>query len=326
MVGNFIGTDVTGMLASDTNGAFGNNVGVFVDNTSANMIGCTSAEERNIISGNTQEGVLISGLNATLNVVQGNFIGTDKTGAALGNGFWGVSIVEASQSIIGLDVNGFGNANLIAHNGADGVAVRTGSPAGVDNVIRGNSIHSNARWGSTSDQMVSPDNDANDTDDGANNLQNYPIIRNVQTGSPNVIRGTLNSTPSETFTIDLYSNTSCSTPGGNGEGETYLGSTTATTGANGDALWSFNPSSLTGGEIITATATDSDGNTSEFSACFTATAVAFGEIKFALANTDDTRDKLGNPRRQHRSPARKRRRPRGGGDLHNHRRLRHHHG
>ncbi len=79
VAGDFIGTDITGTLASPTTD------GVEIDTVaSANTIGGTTAAARNIISGNTDAGVEIDDAND--NVVEGNFIGTDVTGTvALGN-------------------------------------------------------------------------------------------------------------------------------------------------------------------------------------------------------------------------------------------------
>jgi hypothetical protein len=55
---------------------------------------------------------------------------------------------------------------------------------------------------------------------------------------------------------------------GYGEGETYLGSKTVTTDGSGNATLSATGlAATTVGHTITATATDSSGNTSEFSAC-----------------------------------------------------------
>src|SRR5262249_33320683 len=54
---------------------------------------------------------------------------------------------------------------------------------------------------------------------------------------------------------------------GFGEGQTYLGSRGLHTDATGHATFSFTPPSpVAAGEVITATATDPLGNTSEFSA------------------------------------------------------------
>ncbi|NIN66028.1 MAG: right-handed parallel beta-helix repeat-containing protein, partial [Anaerolineae bacterium] len=80
--GNYIGTDATGSVD------LGNgNHGVFIfGGAQANVIGGDTPGERNIISGNEYDGVLISGSGTTSNTVSGNYIGTDASGALdLGN-------------------------------------------------------------------------------------------------------------------------------------------------------------------------------------------------------------------------------------------------
>jgi hypothetical protein len=110
-------------------------------------------------------------------------------------------------------------------------------------------------------------NDAGDGDTGENEHQNYPILLSA-TGSL-VVEGTLNSQANTEYTLDFYGSESCD-PSGYGEGQVYLGNDTATTGGSGDASFitvlAVSPPS---GSSITATATDPDGNTSEFSACIT---------------------------------------------------------
>jgi CSLREA domain-containing protein len=88
VLGNFIGTDVTG---TDSLGNAGH--GVFINDASNNIIGGTTDAARNIISANLQYGVRIEGSNAYDNLVQGNYIGTDATGmAALPNLWTGLAI------------------------------------------------------------------------------------------------------------------------------------------------------------------------------------------------------------------------------------------
>jgi hypothetical protein len=102
-------------------------------------------------------------------------------------------------------------------------------------------------------------------------LQNYPVLSAASSGpTPNIL-GTLNSTPSTTFFIDVYANPSAD-PSGHGQGEYYLGSTIVSTNASGNASFNANLSaaSIPGGVLpsgwaISATATDPAGNTSEFS-------------------------------------------------------------
>jgi hypothetical protein len=108
--GNRIGTDVTGQTAVPNQQA-----GVALHDATDNLIGGTTAEARNIISGNRDDGVHLSGFGVTRNVVQGNYIGTDASGTrALGNVDQGVQIINApatrssttrSPAMVGTDSN-----------------------------------------------------------------------------------------------------------------------------------------------------------------------------------------------------------------------------
>src|SRR5262249_12563275 len=209
---------------------------------------------------------------------------------------------SAGHAVIsGVTVNGATVAGMVADDAGASMQVTdspiigsahslVGRSRGIGTEITGNSIHDNAGLGiDLADDGVTP-NDANDADSGANNLQNFPIIGTALVGTPNTIRGTLNSTPGQTFTIHVYSNPTCD-PSGNGEGQTLVGSTTTMTNGSGDGLWALNPGSLTIGDFITATATDSAGNTSEFSAClqaraFTPGTITFSQISSLEANSD----------------------------------------
>ena len=101
VVGNYIGTNIHGEM--DPGVDLGNTFdGVIISRIwtptalprPTTRIGGTTAEERNIISGNHQDGVSIIGDSGPDgNLVQGNFIGTDATGfQRLGNGRSGVRI------------------------------------------------------------------------------------------------------------------------------------------------------------------------------------------------------------------------------------------
>ena len=278
--GNYIGTSAAGTATLPNAGD-----GVKIISSSNTIIGGATALEANVIAGNGLDGIRVNGDGT---IVKGNFIGTNSAGAVLGNGDAGIQIVSANNNVIG--GTAAGEANTIANNGIKGVFVQSGT----GNAIRNNSIHSNTGLGidlGTDGVTANDDGAADDIDTGANNLQNFPVIAAVVVGTPNTISGTLDSTPSQTFTIDFYSNPagSCD-PLGNGEGRTYLGSKSTTTDANGLGGFRFNPATLNANDVVTATATDSAGNTSEFSACKAAVAIAFGQIKFATANAPNTND------------------------------------
>ncbi len=136
--GNYLGTDVTGSVA------LGNNFDgiLLIDGATDNTIGGTTAAARNIISGNTAPGVGMDGSGTTGNLVEGNYIGTDVSGAhALGNGDAGVWISDgASDNTIGGATAAAGN--LISGNIGDGVAII--GPGSNDNVVAGNDIGTDA--------------------------------------------------------------------------------------------------------------------------------------------------------------------------------------
>jgi len=252
--GNFIGTDVTGTVAIGNS-----NNGVLIQGPS-NTVGGATAGAGNVISGNGNSGVRIIRFHGGGSVVQGNLIGTDVTGMApLGNGGDGISVHSDNNMIGGATSDA---ANTIAFNAGDGVIVSSGTV----NAILSNSIFSNTGLGiDLSPDGVTP-NDAGDGDTGANNLQNFPVLTSATSGST-TIEGALNSTPNTEFRLEFFSNSACD-PSGHGEGETFLGSTNMTTDGSGNASFAVTfPDTVTAGHFITATATDPDGNTSEFSQC-----------------------------------------------------------
>lgn len=104
----------------------------------------------------------------------------------------------------------------------------------------------------------------------------------------------LNSTPGATFVVDFYAN-SAADPSGYGEGERWLGAHTVTTDAT-TGLWTgvaFVSAALDG-ELITATATDALGNTSEFSAAVVNTVDLLGSMGFGDGSTSGTINNLGD--------------------------------
>ena len=97
---------------------------------------------------------------------------------------------------------------------------------------------------------------------GPNGLRNFPVLEKA---TPYSVEGTLDSTPHQTFTIEVYRNLACD-PSGYGQGQDRIAVTSLSTDAAGHAEFGV---SLTApaGEFVTATATDAAGNTSEFSPC-----------------------------------------------------------
>ncbi len=110
--GNFIGTDISGKKALANQGA-----GIVISLARNNTIGGTQPDARNIISGNQSFGVILS--EGKGNIVQGNFIGTDSSGAAALPNFSGLYLVYTSNSLIGGITTGAGN--LISGNRNHGI-------------------------------------------------------------------------------------------------------------------------------------------------------------------------------------------------------------
>jgi len=259
--GNLIGTNATG------SSALPNGSGVVIAESFGSIttdctIGGTDPAASNLISGNEKYGVYIS--TGPGNQVLGNRIGTDASGSSpLGNGLYGVAFVGGSGNAVG--GTAAGASNIIAHNGVAGVVVIEGATG---DSIRGNAIFSNTGLGiELPEEGVNP-NDAGDGDTGANLLQNFPVLASAATsGSEIVIEGNLNSTSGTAFALDFYASEACD-PSGHGEGSMYLGEQAVTTDATGDGTFVANlTAAIPAGQFVTATATDPDGNTSEFSAC-----------------------------------------------------------
>ncbi len=252
--GNYIGTDVTGTLPIP------NGYGITLTDSNNVFKG-------NVIAANLQQGITSFGGNGE--IIQGNFIGTDETATLnLGNAGGGIVLRGDNWTVGG---TGAGEGNVIAFNGP----LYGGIVNGVDFIgyagtnIRGNRMFGNRPLGIDlgADGIVAP-NDPCDADTGANGLQNYPIITSVTPGASTTnIQGILNSVASTVFDIDLFSTAACiNFPQEYLQGENYLGSIQVTTdGACGITFSMDVPYVLQAGQLVTATATDPNGNTSEFS-------------------------------------------------------------
>lgn len=270
--GNYIGVDVTGAAA------LGNvQYGIFTSSSGA-VIGGSAMGAGNVIAVSaTIANVQIAGRDI---VVQGNWIGTGVSGTSATTGFVpsafrvpGIA-VTGNTAVTGTQIGGTasGAGNVIAFN--TGYGVLLSNQIGNGHWILGNSIFSNAPLGIN---LYSPGgentfgvtpNDNGDGDFGVNGQQNHPVITSA-TSSGNVV-GTLNSLSSATYRLEFFANAACDASG-YGEGKTFIGIQSVTTDSSGNA--SFNatfPALPVGQSVMTATATDSGGSTSEFSQCVTA--------------------------------------------------------
>ncbi|HEX3231255.1 MAG TPA: Calx-beta domain-containing protein, partial [Pyrinomonadaceae bacterium] len=131
--------------------------------------------------------------------------------------------------------------------------------------------------------LADPPNDLDDVDTGQNNLQNSPVVTAaINSNGITTITGTLNSEADTGYRLEFFANAQCGQTG-YGEGQTYLGAAGVTTSGH-NATFSVAFPGVSIGQVVTATATDPNGNTSEFSQCRQVTApVTAGIISFSGA-------------------------------------------
>lgn len=275
ITGNYIGVDATGM--SDLGEGTGTNFGVYVENSPASG----TIVKDNLISG-FYSGLLL--VNASRVTVQGNRIGTDATGSpTLGNDvgvrIYGVPGQGGDSSLIGGDSPSQGN--VIAGNDF-GIVIESALHS--ISILR-NSICCNIVSGIDLGYYNGVTaNDPGDADAGPNFLQNFPVlVEALDQPTQSWITGTLHSTPSTQFHIEYFYSPACAASG-YGEGQTFLGSQTATSDGAGDVDLDFIGPQIASGGVVTATATDPDGNTSEFSACLLVVPDSDGD---SLADAND---------------------------------------
>jgi titin len=266
---NFIGTDATGTkaLGNAKAGVAISNAYNFIGETYF-IIGGGPPGSGNLISGNKGDGILMSGKGAHDNNVDGNWIGTkvDHT-TALGNAHHGVHLTAGAWgnligNTIGLHMP-VGLGNTIAYNGSatvpgDGVFVESGS----GNLITANSIFFNSKLG------IELGADGN----GGPKTAVVTLTSVTESDSLLVIEGKMHGKPSSDYWVELFANPGPD-PSGHSQGKVFLGTAYVTTGSDGNATFTATskepsflllpPGGLKG--FFTATATDRDYNTSEFS-------------------------------------------------------------
>jgi hypothetical protein len=283
--GNFIGTDVTGSLPLGNMGS-----GIAACEQVNTQIGGAAGGAANVISSNAENGIAIGVLQqgrtgSTAFLVQGNFIGTDRTARLnLGNTLCGVFVDGNSvvDRVLG---------NVIAFNGTNGICIPdqtiNGGQPGIRITMLSNSVFSNALLGidigpAGVNPILHPG--ANEANDG----QNFPVISaatvsssTAQPGSrvtpadaaitiSGVIPGAL---PNTTYMLDFFLNGNCDSGQGHqslGLIPVELGTRNFTTDSGGGGTFTFTftiPSGSPAGGFVNGTATDPLGNTSEFSLC-----------------------------------------------------------
>jgi trimeric autotransporter adhesin len=248
VAGNYIGTNVAGTTARP------NGIGLLVTNGLGTSVGGPLPADRNLISGGTGSGIVS---NPPL-AIQGNYIGVTADGKSpLGNAEDGIHLTLSSG---GQPIGGPGDAaNVIAHNGENGI-VMFNQNSGTS--ITNNRIFGNGDLGiDLSEDGVSA-NDEDDHDVGPNELQNFPVLESARTKpSGTKVRGELNSTPGQSFTVEFFFNKAKER-----QGRKPIGTKVVEADAGGNVSFGFKPvKKVKPGRFITATATNLNQSTSEFS-------------------------------------------------------------
>jgi CSLREA domain-containing protein len=275
---NCAGTVIEGNLMSSNaggtafipNGPSIKSPDVYAVNSMLVTVGGTTTARGNVMLQGLVFTVDTDGFGVSESLVQTNKIGITRTGFVRpapvnqpGMQFEKTTITTASFN----DVTGFTTG--IAVEGDSGVTLRQ-----------------NRIWGNTglgidlisATPGVTP-NDILDPDSGPNSLQNFPVITAItrQENSGFVffnVAGTLNSTASTNFRIELFNSESCDASG-YGEGQKFIADRIVTTDVNGNASWAVNdllywPTLNLIGTCFSATTTHASGavlgSTSEFSA------------------------------------------------------------
>ncbi|MBK8051285.1 MAG: right-handed parallel beta-helix repeat-containing protein [Anaerolineales bacterium] len=141
MLGNYVGVDATGAVA------MGNDFGGvwLVEGAQSNIVGSSTAGGRNIISGNTAQGVALNGVGTQYNQILGNFIGVDAAGQLrVKNSSLGIEIRSGASenSIGGMNASPggacSGACNVISGNNLGGVSIRDGVT--LSNTVSGNYV------------------------------------------------------------------------------------------------------------------------------------------------------------------------------------------
>jgi parallel beta-helix repeat protein len=281
-----------GVLADGISTVLGQQNGIVIWDGEGNDVG------NNVVAGFAENSVLINNPASRNNVVHDNFIGTTVAGAgalpaaagvsALPNGEAGVRVqAYATDNTIEGNAIAFSEAGVLIAQAATNTTITNNiirdNGAGVliagatGNRVSANSIHDNEPIG-TSGLGIDIDpggpnapNDNGDFDGGPNNRQNFPVLGfAAATGGGGLrVGGTLDTNfGSRTYRIEFFANAACD-GSGYGEGERYLGFADVSSDLAGRAVIdsTFPQAAITEGQFITTTATDPNGNTSEFSRC-----------------------------------------------------------
>lgn len=252
--GNYLGTDINGASALP------NQIGISIVTKSVkNNI------ENNVISGNNYLGVILYE-ECDSNTIYSNKIGVASDGISpLKNTSGGIVIAKDSKYN---KIGAINKGNIIAYHDTIGVAVIDAGT--VFNTISSNEIFNNGIMDIDLYPYGVNPNDAADSDIGSNEQMNYPVIQNAYRDWSSGITSITGIMDCSTYggpsgiKIELFKSNG-SNMFNHGGATAFLGDTVV---INSSGNWSFTTSALGPADMITATATDIQGNTSEFAQNF----------------------------------------------------------
>ncbi len=269
--GNLIGTDASG-TAILYNGASN----FFTDSVAKMTI------RENVIAGSNGAGVHLRAVSSDI-VIERNRIGTNAAGSsALPNSSGGILVAEnpntSPTSISDVDVV----ENLVAYNNCNGcsggIVVGVNNAANTTQRVRlfGNRVFANqgleidlAPPNMTNNGLVYgiTANDVDDLDEGPNGLQNFPELSVAKLdGLDLTLDYSLNGQANRDLILEFFHTGSCDASG-HGGGEVFLGMAEASTDGAGNLAGEITLAVPGLGGFVTATATDKEVGTSEFSLC-----------------------------------------------------------
>lgn len=266
--------------SNNSNIISGNYIGTNPDGTRAmpNYRGVTISGSSTVITQNLISGNLTFGLQlhkSDNNEIYGNLIGTQADGnSPLPNCEEGLIIINGSQNNKVGDLSP-GQGNTIAYNKRSGIVsgimYNVGSKYLIDplnNRISGNRIFGNGQLGIDLSLNGFSANDRNDADSGPNSMQNFPVLSSDATYDGTNLKVSYYVPSSSSYStypiqVEIFIDD------GKGQGKVFIGSDVFTEtdfkskGGKPKPI-TITGATLTAGEKILATATDANGNTSEF--------------------------------------------------------------
>ncbi|HZQ16339.1 MAG TPA: CSLREA domain-containing protein [Gaiellaceae bacterium] len=279
--GNSIGVNADG---SNVDGV---DIGVELDGgATGNTVGGSTTAAGNVIGGAADTAFQVDDGG---NTVEGNFVGTDRTGAPFDTPR---PNSQGLRQLLGSSSPNVYSGNIVANTSSYGMEFDSGTATVSGNTIFGsgavaidlreasgvkitqNSLHDNGSTGILYEFL------------GGDTPPAPPTVSTAAIGATTAVAGTV-PTPDGggAYDVEIFrSSGSCSSAT---EGETYLG-TIHVTGNGGTSTFSGTVSAAGAGSAITATATDPSSSTSEFSTCFDATVNQTGTL--VVNTTADTED------------------------------------